>query len=61
MTLKQIEKILVTHLQESGEIRQELARNRSDLAWLKKAHWIQFTGVITLIVTAFAAILVRSH
>ena len=32
MNLKQIEKLLIQHLQESGEIR-------ADLRWVKRAIW----------------------
>lgn len=32
MNLKQIEKIMIQHLEESGEIR-------ADLKWLKKSFW----------------------
>jgi hypothetical protein len=32
MKLKEIEKLLVDHLKESGEIR-------GDLKWLKKGYW----------------------
>jgi hypothetical protein len=32
MTLKDIEKLLLKHLEESGEIR-------TDLKWLKRAFW----------------------
>lgn len=54
MTLKQIEKILIEHIQESGQIR-------ADLAWLKKAHWIQFTAVVTFILTAAVSYFGRAH
>jgi len=32
MTLKQLEKIMIEHLKESGEIR-------ADIKWLKRAYW----------------------
>lgn len=40
MKLKQIEDLLIAHLQESGEIR-------SDLKWLKKAFWVLAGAVVT--------------
>lgn len=39
MRLKDLESLLVQHLQESGEIR-------SDLNWLKKAFWALATAGI---------------
>lgn len=33
MNLKELEKLLLKHLEESGEIR-------SDLKWLKRAFWV---------------------
>lgn len=49
MTLKQLEKTIIEHLQESGQIK-------ADLSWLKKAHWIQFAATITFISTAVISI-----
>lgn len=44
MRLKDIEQLLVQHLQESGEIR-------ADLKWLKKAYWVLATGGVTFNLT----------
>jgi hypothetical protein len=40
MNLKQIEKLLIEHLQESGEIR-------ADLKWLKRSFWTLAGGGMT--------------
>lgn len=40
MNLKQIEGLLIQHLQESGEIR-------ADLKWLKRAFWALAGGGIS--------------
>ena len=37
MNLEDLEKMLVAHLQESGEIR-------ADLKWLKRAFWLLATA-----------------
>lgn len=37
MNLKQLEKLLISHLQESGEIR-------ADLRWLKRSFWVFASG-----------------
>lgn len=39
MTIKQIETLLIKHLEESGEIR-------ADLKWLKRAFWALATSGI---------------
>lgn len=39
MNLKELEKLLLQHLEESGEIR-------SDLKWLKRAFWTLAGAVI---------------
>lgn len=41
---------LNTHLQEGGKVL-------ADLAWLKKAHWTQVGGVISLLVVIFGALI----
>ncbi len=41
-----IEAVLVTHLEESGTIR-------TDLAWLKKAFWTIAIALITAVVSQF--------
>lgn len=41
MTLKQLEKIVIEHLKESGEIR-------SDIKWLKRAFWALVTEALIL-------------
>lgn len=52
MTLKQLEVLLMTHLQESGEIR-------SDLKWLKKAFWVLVGGVLSLVGILLKLVLAR--
>lgn len=39
MNLKQLEGLLITHLQESGEIR-------ADLKWVKRAVWTIATAIV---------------
>jgi len=39
MNLKELERLLLQHLQESGEIR-------SDLKWLKRAFWVLTSAVV---------------
>lgn len=53
MNLKQLETLLLTHLQESGEIR-------ADLRWLKRAFWTLAAGGVTFNVTFVAAMLLRA-
>lgn len=54
MKLKELEILLVEHLKESGQIR-------ADLAWLKKAHWLQSSAILSAIVTALGIYLARGH
>lgn len=39
MNLKEIEKLLLKHLEESGQIR-------ADLNWLKKSYWIVMGAIM---------------
>ena len=52
MTLKKIEELLLKHLEEAGQIR-------SDLAWLKRFHWVQLGAVVSVIATMLAAYFIR--
>lgn len=54
MNLKQIEKALIQHLQESGEIR-------ADLKWVKKAVWTVAAGGISWNVAVVSYLLLRSR
>ncbi len=50
MELKELEALLVQHLQESGSIR-------ADLAWLKKAFWVLATANVTFNVTLASSLI----
>jgi len=50
MDLKDLEASLISHLQESGAIR-------ADLAWLKKAFWVLATANVTFNVTLASSLI----
>lgn len=52
MKLRELEALLMAHLQESGEIR-------ADLRWLKRAFWTLAAGGVTLNVSFIATLLSR--
>jgi hypothetical protein len=54
MNLRQIEKLLIAHLQESGEIR-------ADLKWVKRAVWTLAAGVVSWNVAVVSYLLLRSR
>lgn len=54
MNLKQLETLLMAHLQESGQIR-------TDLGWLKKAFWALATAGIGFNFSLVLYLLTRGH
>lgn len=48
MTLKQLEGIVLRHIEDSINIQKALQENSTDLSWLKKAFWVLASGVIGL-------------
>jgi hypothetical protein len=50
MDIKDVEALLVAHLQEAGAIR-------ADLAWLKKAFWVLATANVTFNVTLASSLI----
>jgi hypothetical protein len=50
MEMKELETLLISHLQESGSIR-------ADLAWLKKAFWVLATANVTFNITLASSLI----
>ncbi len=50
MEMKELESLLIQHLQESGAIR-------ADLIWLKKAFWVLATANVTFNVTLASSLI----
>lgn len=48
MTLKQLEGIVLRHIEDSISIQRALEKNATDLDWLKRAFWVLAAGMLGL-------------